>query len=460
MKRLLQISLPFCVLAISGLVIWWYVATAEPPSQRRFQAPPPQVDVRPLVIRDFQTTLHSQGTVRARTESSLIPEVRGRIVRISENFQEGAFFEEGDVLLEIDDRDYQAELIVAEAALAQAELTLMQEEARYEQAEKDWERLNPGQEANPLTLRQPQIRQARAAAASAKARLATAQLNLERTKITAPFSGRILSKSVDVGQFVSTGNELARIYAVDTAEVRLPLTASQFALLRLPSTYRGSSPTLSSGPKVTLRASFGGQDHFWQGRVARAEGSIDELSRQIFVVAQVEDPYGHSVEGRPPLKVGTFVQAEIQGAVLSDVFVLPRNLLRENSYVLVVDGQNRLSRRPVEVIWETDKEIVVSSGVQAGDLICLTNVPYAVEGGTVVANVEGQPRAPSAPPGMSARIDKLMTHFGDDLPEELKSKLSSIKSGQGEMRPVMAELRAWANKNGLEMPQMGGRPKG
>lgn len=473
MKRFLQISLPLLIVMGTGLTIWYFIATQEVPEKRVFRVPPPQVTVRPVEPSDYQTVLHSQGTVRARTESSLIPEVRGRVLRVSENFQEGAFFEEGDVLLEIDDRDYQAELIVAEAALAQAELAFMQEQARYDQAQRDWERLNPGQVANELALREPQIKQARAAAASAKARMDTAKLNFERCKITAPFAGRVLSKKVDVGQFVTTGNELARIYAVDIAEVRLPLAASQFALLQLPSTYRGSKPTLEQGPKVTLTSGIGGQTFDWEGRVVRAEGSIDESSRQIFVVAQIDDPYGFSKEGRPPLKVGTFVEAKIEGAVLENVFVFPRQVFRENSYVLVVDQDKKLTRRSVDVVWETDKEIVASSGLSSGDMLCLTNVPYAVEGGTVVATLEGQaaPKsnwaggsggAPNGASPVAARIDGVMTHFGDKLPEELKTQLLSVKSGDSgadQMPAVMGMVKAWADKNGLSMPSMGAGPR-
>ena len=161
------------------------VHTAPEPRQRPNFVNTPEVVARNLQKTAYDVVLESQGTVQARTTSTLIPEIRGRIINVASNFREGAFFEEGDVLLEIDDSDYQTELVVAEAALAQAQLREFEEVARYEQAKTDWERLNPGQEANPLTMREPQLKQAKANTASAQARVRAASRNLERTKIRA-----------------------------------------------------------------------------------------------------------------------------------------------------------------------------------------------------------------------------------------------------------------------------------
>lgn len=481
MRRTLQIVLPIAIFLVFSGIVYMILASKEEPAQRRFSPPSPEVKVRSLQLEDFQVTLRSQGAVRARTESTLIPEVRGRIVSVSPNFQEGAFFEEGEVLLEIDDRDYRAELKVAEASLAQTELALKQEEARYEQARRDWERLNPGVEGTELTLREPQLRQARAAVASSQARVETAQLNLDRTKVRAPYAGRILTKSVDVGQFVSTGNQLARIYAVDYAEVRLPLTASQMDFLALPSIYRGSNPSIENGPLVKLSSSVGGKTHVWEGRIVRSEGAVDERTRQLFVVAQIENPYGMTVSGRPPLKVGTFVQAEIEGRTLENVFVVPRGMYRENSYVLLVDDESYLQRRAVDVIWENDESIIVNGGLSSGELLCLTNVPYALEGWQVAKrmeapNGEGETlMAENAPQAERRRPapggdgpsypDQILEKLGDKMPTALKDELVSAKASMdfGKLRPLIGQIREWAEANGEEMPPNpragGGRPR-
>lgn len=480
MKRLLQILLPLVLLGIGIGAYFWLVHTAPEPRQRPNFVNTPEVIARNLERTTYDVVLESQGTVQARTTSTLIPEIRGRIINVGENFREGAFFEEGDVLLEIDDSDYQTELVVAEAALAQAQLREYEEVARYEQAKTDWERLNPGQEANPLTLREPQLRQAKANTASAEARVRAARRNLERTKIRAPYAGRILSKNVDVGQYISPGNQLARIYAVDIAEVRLPLTATQFSFLNLPSVYRGENPSIREGPIVTLESKIGGETYEWRGRIVRAEGSVDVRSRQLYVVAQVRNPYGRTDDGRPPLKVGSFVQAKIEGKTLEDVFVIPRVLLRENAFVLLIDSENYLTRREVGLAWETDDVIVVNKGLKEGDRLCLTEVPYALEGwpvnakdesgATIVAEAPAEdapararPPRPSAgggggPGGLGERIDAIVAAAGDKLPDDLKSKLLAVKESGDftQMRPIMGEVREWAEANGVELPA-GGR---
>ncbi|MGY8692928.1 MAG: efflux RND transporter periplasmic adaptor subunit, partial [Verrucomicrobiia bacterium] len=157
MKRFFQYFVPIAFITIGYLFFRHFIASAPEPRSRPSINTTPEVVARKLQTEDYAITLHSQGTVRARTTSNLIPEVRGRIINIAANFREGEFFEEGDVLLEIDDSDYQTELIVADANLAQAELREFEESARFEQAKLDWARLNPGQEANPLTLREPQM---------------------------------------------------------------------------------------------------------------------------------------------------------------------------------------------------------------------------------------------------------------------------------------------------------------
>jgi len=487
MKRALQILLPIFILG-TAIGVAAYMIFNQPEAQRReFTAPPREVVVRPLELADYQVELLSQGSVRARTTSTLIPEVRGRIVAIGPNFQEGAFFEEGEILVEVDRSDYETELIVAEAAQAQADLRLAEEEARSAQAKRDWERLNPNTSANTLTLREPQLKQAAASAASARARVNAAKLNLERTKIRAPFAGRMLTKNVDVGQYVSPGNQMARIFAVDFAEVRLPLTATQFSFLDMEETYRGENPNLAQGPAVELSLEVGGQEFFWRGRVARSEGAVDTRSRQLFVVAQIRNPYGRTANDRPPLKVGSFVEASIEGRVLEDVILVPRSLVRENTYVLMVDrsdGRDVLRRRDVSIIWETDEVAVVSGGLEAGEFLCLTQVPLALEEYPVTAVMESDLPEPEegqstpvrrGPPpsaaggggagggGAGGPAAGILAALPPDkpLPPELKAKLdeamAAMQSGdRSKMRPVMAEIREWADDNGIELPAGGG----
>jgi RND family efflux transporter MFP subunit len=378
LQKLLRRSLPLVILAI-GILIIAYLNMTKPVAKRQ-AAPEPVIEVEAVRLQpvDYQLSIDSQGTVKARTESTLIPEVSGRILSVSPNFREGGFFEEGDILLEIDPSDYHSAVTVAEARLAEARVRLAEEEAQSNQALRDWERLGAGETPSELVLRRPQLALARANVAAAEAGLAEARRNLDRTRITAPYEGRVLSKRADVGQVVSPGTVVAEIYAVDYAEIRLPLTSQEYAMLDIPTAVRGG-PQEEADIPVTLTATFGPETINWEGRIVRVEGAVDTLSRQIFVVAQVDDPYGPMHP--EPLKVGLFVEADIQGKVLKDVYQLPRTALREAKYVLTLDEENRIRRVPVEPLWSTSKEVVFREpSIEPGTPASLTQLVLALDG--------------------------------------------------------------------------------
>ena len=246
-------------------------------------------------------------------------------------------------------------------------------------ARRDWDSLGQG-EANPLVLREPQVAEARAALAAAEAALAQAERDIERCTVRAPYAGRVRSKAVDVGQFVARGAELARLYAIDYAEVRLPLADDELAFVDLPLAFRGDTAT-GDGPEVLLSARFAGREHVWEGRLVRTEGEIDPDTRMVVAVARVEDPYGRGGdERRPPLAVGLFTRAEIQGRVVEDVVVLPRRALRDGRSVLVVDGDDRLRIRPVEVLRSEGERVLLSAGVASGERVVATPLEIAVDG--------------------------------------------------------------------------------
>ena len=393
--KLARFISPIIVLAISIAVASILIATA-PDAERRVPPPVvPTVKAVPLRAQEYPVTIMTRGTVSPRTQSTLIPEVAGRITSISPNFRSGGFFEVGDVLLTIDPRDYKNTVTVMRAELAQAQLALHEEQARVEQARINWERLGDGEKPGDLVLRKPQLVSKQAAAAAAQARLDQAEIDLERTRIKAPYVGRILEKLVDVGQYVSSGTVLASIYAIDYVEIRLPLTDQQIAFIDLPETYR-SEPIAdvsfailkeTTTPAVTVSARIGQHTHHWTGKIVRTEGSIDTRSRQLFVVGQIDDPYAHH-EQRPPLKVGQFVKAEIQGIILQDVFVIPPAAIQVGDEVWLVDKDQRLERRKVQVIWRNAEQLVVEKGLHSGERLVITPLPYGVPGTRVRITAE------------------------------------------------------------------------
>jgi RND family efflux transporter MFP subunit len=391
MNKPAKVIIPL-VIFVSCWGIYRYLISGEEEAGRgRRPVDPVEVDGSRLRRGDYGVVIRSQGTVRPRTEGTLIPEVSGRIVAVSDNFRDGGFFEQGDVLVTIDPVDYKTAVVVAEASLAQARVLLAEEGARADQAARDWGKLGSGDAPSELVLRRPQLAQALAGVASEEARLEEARRDLERTRITAPYAGRVLAQNVDFGQYVTPGTVLARIYAVDYAEIRLPLSDRQIAHLDLPELYRGDTSYASHGPGVVIKVIFGAREFRWDGRIVRAEGAIDTQSRQLFVVAKVDDPYGRSQSERPPLKVGQFVEAEIEGRVLKDVFVIPRMALRENQYVLIIDKENKLDRRLVEVLWSDGDELVVRDNLTVGEILCVSAIQFAIQGMAVAPTIDGVP---------------------------------------------------------------------
>jgi RND family efflux transporter MFP subunit len=383
-KPVLKILLPLMV-----LVICFFVAKAILGSKakvKRHAAPSvvSVVEVVRLVKGDYRIIIESQGTVRARTRSAIVPEVSGKVVDISPNLREGGFFEKGDVLLLLDRRNYETDVAVAVAELAKARQRLAEEEALSAQAVRNWRRLRPAEVPTALAVREPQLLSAMADAAAAEARLNRAELDLERTCIKAPYAGRVLEKSVDLGEYVTAGAVVAKVYGIDYAEIRLPLSDRELEFVELPDIYRGELPSdTSTRPMVDIVAKVGSREHVWSGEVVRSEGTIDEKSRQLFIVAEVKDPY--AVLGRktdiklPPLKVGRFVEARIKGRLLKDVYVLPRRALRDGTELFMVKDE-RLVRRNVDVLWTDRKNIVISGGLEDGDLVVTTPSVYMKSG--------------------------------------------------------------------------------
>nr|VFK50056.1 MAG: RND family efflux transporter, MFP subunit [Candidatus Kentron sp. TC] len=400
LMRRMKFIAPLMVLSVSAIIGWTLIATA-PEAKRR--VPPPQVrtvEVMPLRPRDYTVAITTRGTVSPRTQSTLVAEISGRITTVSSDFRAGGFFEAGDTLLAIDPRDYENAVIIMRAELAQARFTLEEEEARANQARVDWKRLGGNERPSDLVLRKPQLASRKASVAAARARLRQAELDLERTRIRAPYAGRILEKLVDVGQHVSAGATLASLYAVDYVEIRLPLADGQLAFVELPEAYREeeSSPARApserkSGPAVTVSFRLGRDDYHWKGNIVRTEGAIDTKSRQLFVVAQIDDPYARQ-GNRPPLKVGRFVRAEIQGRTLRGVFVVPSIAVRGGDEVWLVDKDRRLERRSVEVLWRDTEHVVIGKGLRDSESLVVTTLPYGVSGTVVdIANPDGKEHA-------------------------------------------------------------------
>lgn len=394
MKLALKIGLPVLVLALGAYVALMIIRAKPEPEQRPPEISLPLVQVMEVESESRRLIVHAEGTVAPKTTSQLTSEVSGRVVWMSPALVAGGFFKAGEVLLRVDSRVYQLAVVRARSAVAQARLKLATEEQEATLARQEWEDLGSGRPTS-LVLREPQINEANASLAAAEAALEHAEYDLERTRVKAPYDGRVWSETVDVGQFVAVGAALARLYGVDFAEVRLPIPDDELAYLHLPLAYRGQSQS-AGGPGVVLRAEFAGKRHQWTGRILRTEGEVDPRTRMVHAVAEVKDPYGRSSDRRrPPLAVGMFVEAEIEGKWVSDVVVLPRSVLRGDR-VLVVDETDHLYYRAVEILRAERDQVLIVSGLNEGERVCVSVLQTPVNGMRVeVINREVEDKIPS-----------------------------------------------------------------
>lgn len=378
MKKILKFTAPVLVLAAGFVIIQVLIAAKPEPEKNDDEARPISLYVDEVKSEVVTLSVKTQGEVRPKTEIDLIPQVSGRIVAMSESFNEGAEFSPDSMLLKIDDTDYRLAAIRAEARVAEAQTELEREQATAKMKAEEWRDGRKDQEPTPFALNLTQVKQAEAMLLSAKADLRKTRLDLERTEIRVPFYGRVRERHVGIGQFVTAGTIVARVFSIDIAEVRLPLTDSQLVELKLPLGYMAEDPL--TAPKVNFRAALGDRDFFWQGHIVRIDAAVNKDTRLIYATAEVIDPYGLGATEGMPMAVGMFVSAEIEGIAEQAAYVMPRLALRNEDKVYVINAENHLEIRTVKVLSTSEDQVMVTSGVSQGEHVVTSTLPNAVDG--------------------------------------------------------------------------------
>ncbi|MGJ8677917.1 MAG: efflux RND transporter periplasmic adaptor subunit [Akkermansiaceae bacterium] len=333
--------------------------------------------VLPLVIKNVTVELISQGEIRAHQATILTPEINGKVIAISEQFEDGAYFAKGDTLLEIDPADYDSELVAAEAQLARTQAALILEQAKANQALLNWKDAGFDEAPSDLVLRKPQLKEAQANVRSAQSNLERAERNLLRTKVLAPYDGRVKNRLVGLGQQVGGTTALGEIFSTDSAEIRLPLTTRDLRFYNPPNQF-------SEKPSTTVKftpLSGSADSPQWTGSILRAEGELDADSKQLFVIARINDPFGieSATSDAPSLYIGQSLRATISGETLENVYEIPRENLTDIDEVIVIrDGL--LRHVGISPIWSNSEKVVTRTGIEPGDLLSTTSLPYAPEG--------------------------------------------------------------------------------
>jgi multidrug efflux pump subunit AcrA (membrane-fusion protein) len=427
---MLKIIIPIIFLVGAALFAKYLIDTGPEAKKKPFVQRLPVVEVVTLKPDNYTVNIEASGTVKAGTQTNLVAEVSGRILNISDNFQEGNYFDKDQVLLEIDQANYLNAVEIANSdveankaslkqinaeeqsnkrsiklakqnlALGKKELarvkTLLQkklisrslvdaEEQKINQLEQKLQELEGI--ASSFSSRSNAIK---AKINSTLARLKQESLNLSRTIVKSPYTGRVLKKNVDFGQYVSVGTVLGEIYATDYVNVELPLSLNQYELLGMPEAFRNKKIKHNEFPEVTLTNPNSLREDSWKGRVVRSSAALDEDSRQINVIVRVDNPYDAREGISTPIRIGQFLRANIKGKTFKNVFVLPPVAVLFNREIRVLkDG--KINIIPIKVLWNSATETVVEANPEIiGEKLVTTNLNQAIDGMQAISLEEQQ----------------------------------------------------------------------
>ncbi len=378
-KTVVKIIVPLSIILASFVIMKLLIADRTEPKKEIRRDTGMLVHVMTAKRNDIEIVIHGTGTVEAAEEISIIPQVSGRIVYVAPNLNVGGFFKTGELLFEIEDTDYRLALERSLSVRSKAEYELATIESQAQIARVEWARINRNNDIppNPLVLYEPQLKSAKSTMASAIASVKQAKLDLERTKIKSPFNARVRSENVDHGQYVKNGTSVAVLAGTDNAEISVPLSLDDISWLRVP-----RRAEIANGSPATVFLNIRNRQYEWQGSVLRSTGEVDTRSRMMELIVEINDPYGLARKGslHPPLAVGTFADIRLKGKKLTDVFVIPRMALRDNSTIWIMDKDSSLQIKKIMPVRVERENIIVSEGINDGDLIILSNISGAANG--------------------------------------------------------------------------------
>ena len=371
MARKKQIIIPIAILAIGAIAFVGFSSMKKPPEEKDAVDKTPIVAVEDISVVPMTLEVSSYGVVKPKYETTIVAQVSGEIVELSDAFVRGGLIKKDQLLARIDPNDYHAALIDAQADMASARAALEKEVAQGKVAEREWKQITDTSPTE-LSLRKPQLAQELARVKSAQAAILRAERNLQRTEIRAPYDAMINSREIGLGSFVGVGSEIGMLLGTDIAEVRLPVADNQLQFL----------VAQGEQAKVKLIGTYSGQEIQWQAKIARSEGVIDSNSRMSYLVAEIHDPYllqKNTRENELPLRFGSYVQAKILGVEVDNATVVPRYLVVNNS-VAILNNESKLHYAKIHILREQGGNVIVSDGLIDGDKLIVSALDYPVAG--------------------------------------------------------------------------------
>ena len=370
-KKLKPLFILLAAFAISYLL--WLLGQVQPDPVE--EAPAPDVIVEILTPKNFQVQINSNGTTTPLTQTVLTAEVGGEVIYRSKKFSEGSSVIEGEILAKIDDTDLQLQYKNALLQLANAEVQYSLQLAEAEVAKEAWEKIGDGV-ASDLTLKKPQIKQAEALLEVAKAQVSSAEKKLNKTEIVAPYAGRIQNVNIDLGTTIIPGQPVGALYTSSEIEVTLAVKDNDLQFLSIPMDGRKLDP--SEQALVKIKSFYKGKNQTWVGRLERVDGVIDPITRMINLIAVFKNDFIET--DKPNLPIGLFVEAQIDGIILNDVFSIPVNSISENNEVYIVNKDNELVSRQLSILKKYSDFVIVKNGLKAGERIVTSKLSTASNG--------------------------------------------------------------------------------
>ena len=382
MATLARVGLVVLVLAL-GVVVAQGIMRSRP---QALQVPPDDsgvlVEVAEVKRLPRRIDVAAQGTVVPAQRVVVQPQVSGRIDAVAANLAPGTILRAGDLIFAIEDADFKLAVAKATAAVAEAAAQMELEQGRGRVAEREWElfqdELDAEQKAASLALREPQLRSRLSAVQTARANLARARLDLERTVVRSPFNAVVLSESIEVGQIVTPQSQAVTLAGTDAFWVRAAVRTDELDQLRVPGLHGAAH-----GSRVLVRLDAENGDVL-PGRIVRLLGDLDTAGRMARVLVEVADPLGlgigaDRVDRRGLLLLDSYVDLMLEGAIVRDLFEVPREWLHEGGNLrMYSDG--RLESRPVEVAWRFEDSVCIDSGLKEGEMVVTSRLATPIEG--------------------------------------------------------------------------------
>jgi RND family efflux transporter MFP subunit len=371
----LKVIFPIIVILLAGAGAWAIVKSAPKAKKRQPAVIRPTVEILKLNRETHQVWVPVMGTVDAAQEINLKARVSGEVISISRSFVPGGFFKKGERIITISPEDYQLALSQVQAEVATAEYELKLEQGYQNVSAREWNLLKGSgklQEGDSdLALRKPHLEKAKAGLRSARAKLRKAELDLARTRITAPFAAMVEEKSVDIGASISTSDSLATLVGTDEFWIKASVSVDRLAWIDV--------PVGNQSQGASVRIAMGGTER--EGRVIRLLPSLESEGRMARLLITVSDPLNlNGVAGVKPLLLGSYVSMQVDGGSLGNVFSIPRSALHDNNQVWLLNTENKLEIRMVEPVWRDATTVLFEEGFKEGERLITSDIAAPLQG--------------------------------------------------------------------------------